>query len=309
MKKILIFGLSVMVVLSFISYCLLNKKEIQENFSEKINSYQEEEIDLDRFKNFSDPEGISTNYALMYHKTFNPQIFLKNDCDIIRKLLKKWKGKVNILDAGCGTGRYGLNLSNKYGMTCIDKSNNMLNVAKLNLAGSNTRIIKGDFLDEDIFNPGKFSHILATRDTLGWIKNLKKMFNNFNMWLRPGGIVYVHVLKNENPHPAPGDMALNYKSREGSTHSFSVFPKYTHDAFWGGKNLDGTHSYYQKYDLKNGKKHLSKINMWLHKLEDVISFAKKEGLELVSHHKSNSIDKLVFQKKKNYYIKKYTMNI
>lgn len=302
-----------MIILSCICFCLLNKDEIREKFDNE--NKRGKTYNLEEFIDFSNGEGLSKNYALMYHKTFNPKNFLKTDFGRIEGLLNRWRdGNVKVLDAGCGSGRYMNNLlSRNISVVGVDKIKSMIEAAKLYLSkfGRGVNLHVGDMKNEDLFNPHQFTHILATRDTLNWNKNLKQLFKNFHFWLKPNGYVYVHLMNKDKPVISPCDMAFKYTSQEGREHAQTIFSNYIHDAFWGNDNDDSSRYYYQKYTFQKNKKqrnYLSKIKMFLFDRNSVVAIANKCGLKLVNHY-PGQIEGLLFQKKKNYHANKFKFTL
>ena len=233
MKKVLIFGLVIMIIMSCLCFLILNKEEIQESFSEMKNEKNTgKTYDLEDFRDFSDGEGLSKNYALMYHKTYNPKKFLKTDFARIEGLLDRWTdGNKKVLDAGCGTGRY-MNylLSKNINTTGVDKISSMIEAAKLYLSkyGRSVDLRLGNMKNENLFNPHQFTHILATRDTLNWNSKLGQLFKNFHFWLKPNGYVYLHLNNKNNPVITPCDTAFSIKvKKEDNIHKPFILTIFT----------------------------------------------------------------------------------
>jgi len=97
-----------------------------------------------------------------------------------------------ILDLGCGTGRNGRILKEKYQKTRIinyDFSINMLLEAKKNqhkLLGTKSEYICGD-IEELSFSENTFDVIWST-SSLQWCNNLSDIFKKAKLILKPGGL-------------------------------------------------------------------------------------------------------------------------
>ena len=135
-----------------------------------------------------------TFYSNIYDQLFNSNI--KNEYEIynIKKYaLEPYKKQTDIyiLDAGCGTGKH-LKIIDKYQYPCIglDNSIKMLEIAQKYSPG--IKLVNGDFHNKSVFKRRKFSHITCLFYTIYYTSNPKKIFNNFNYWLKPNGYFCVH---------------------------------------------------------------------------------------------------------------------
>ena len=102
----------------------------------------------------------------------------------------------NILDVGCGLGHHveyyrskGVNVQG------LDKSESMVKVAKRRYPKA--KFQKGDVLQAMIYRPQTFTHIFTLYFTIYYIENKALYFKNVYDWLKPGGILVVHLVNRE----------------------------------------------------------------------------------------------------------------
>lgn len=122
-------------------------------------------------------------------------------------------GNLDILDLGCGDGRYGRTLIDRgcrsyFG---IDASSRMLALAERNLAGTGARLVRAP-IDQFGF-PADAFHLVVSRMTLHWIDDLKATFAKISQALHPGGRLLFSV---EHPVLTSSDAAR--AEGEGRTH-------------------------------------------------------------------------------------------
>jgi len=105
-----------------------------------------------------------------------------------------------LLDIGCGTGRHMKQFSN-LGIKVhgIDKSNSMIKKAKKNCPEGIYK--NGDVLDQMIYNNHKFTHATCLYFTIYYIKNKLRFFKNIYQWLKPGGVLVLHLVNRDKFNP------------------------------------------------------------------------------------------------------------
>ncbi|KQC05277.1 MAG: hypothetical protein APR54_08415 [Candidatus Cloacimonas sp. SDB] len=94
---------------------------------------------------------FSQNYSELYDSLYFDKNY-ENECDLIEQIINDYSSKKskNILDLGCGTGNHSIRLARRgYKVTGIDKSLNMLDIAKNKLKNENIPV---EFLHSDIRN-------------------------------------------------------------------------------------------------------------------------------------------------------------
>lgn len=108
---------------------------------------------------------------------------------------RKWTGKENLLDAGCGSGRVTRILSKvitKGKIYAIDNDSNMVKKAKENLLGiENVEVLEADLLDiGPSLIPLKFD-VVFSNAVLHWISDHRQVFRNFNDLLNENGVLLI----------------------------------------------------------------------------------------------------------------------
>ena len=100
---------------------------------------------------------------------------------------------VKFLDIGCGTG-YHVHMLNKmkYDVTGLDKSQAMINKAKLKYA--NSSFVVGDFLQNNLFEYANFTHLLCLNKTFYSFKDKEVFFEKCSLLLNADGILIIHIV-------------------------------------------------------------------------------------------------------------------
>ncbi len=119
---------------------------------------------------------------------------VKGICDSVEEILKGYTCKKEILDLGCGTGRFAIELAKRgYRMTGLDITDEMLEVAQRNARKEDVKVrfIKGDIRN---FQLKKKIGIVWARGSIGDLLNLndvKMAFKNVkNNLLKKGIFVF-----------------------------------------------------------------------------------------------------------------------
>ena len=114
-----------------------------------------------------------------------------------------------ILDIGCGTGHHVSSLASKgLDVLGIDISPSMIDKAKSNFPDYKFNV--GDALNNHLFEPNSFTHILCMYFTIYYFKDKTLFFNNCFKWLMPGGYLLVHLVERDHFDPIlpPGNPLL-----------------------------------------------------------------------------------------------------
>ncbi|TXT59603.1 MAG: Methyltransferase type 11 [Promethearchaeota archaeon] len=112
---------------------------------------------------------------------------------------------MDLLDVACGTGKHLKYLKSDFRCTGIDKSKEMLEIAKTN--NEDVEFIHADMIDFDLGQ--KFDVILCLFSSIGYVKtleNLGRTLQNFSNHLKKGGVLIIE----------PWFTKSSYK--EGTTH-------------------------------------------------------------------------------------------
>lgn len=106
---------------------------------------------------------------------------------------KKLTKKSSVLDIGCGTGHHVNLLTEKSNTTLgIDISPEMIKKSQSNYPKCNFKV--SNVLKTMEFSQGTFTHITCFYFTIYYIKDKEEFFKNCFYWLKPGGILVVHLV-------------------------------------------------------------------------------------------------------------------
>lgn len=222
-NKIYIFLL--LILIAYLYFNLCRSKSIGEGFTQ---STRNDEI-----------------YAKLHSTVFNDQDFIDYDCsNIIQNIdqsVKKGYGKPYILDAGCGAGHHYKKLFRKYGKDSIvgvDNNKTILKQAKVRVPTGTFK--EADLQDKSLFKDQTFTHIVCSVDTIHHNHGSKMMdiISNFYNWLKPGGLLMMHIFNNKDLDPAPRSFSQYYHDDQGNKHALTYFEDFSHDAWWEAKKGD-----------------------------------------------------------------------
>jgi SAM-dependent methyltransferase len=222
--------------------------------------------------------------AKLYERVFNSIDRFNMDYDMIKKLtLSNYKKDIAILDAGCGVGQHYNLLYKDYKNTIgVDKSENMLKRAKIKTPTGN--YILGDLANENLFMPGKFSHILCLYDTLYHNNSETEMqliLSNLYYWLKKDGIVCLHIIDVDKIDPGPREFTQYYHDDKNRKHAITYFDKFTHDAYWEKSNKNNLVIYNQKYLLENGNKLVKGYKFYIPPKNDIIKMVQDANFKII----------------------------
>lgn len=135
---------------------------------------------------------IYSNFAYYYDRLMKDVDYGKW-ADYIVELFRRHKSSPSlILDLGCGTGSFSMEMSNRgYEMIGIDLSPEMLSCAKAKSLEQDTDIL---FLNQDMTEfelYGTVDAVVCLMDSLNYItykNDVKKVFKLVNNYLNPGGL-------------------------------------------------------------------------------------------------------------------------
>ena len=167
----------IILVIGYIYYDIwLKCNDIKEGFIEKIRN---DEL-----------------YAKFYNTIFNDPAYIEYDYKNIKKIINNnpVTKKKTILDAGTGVGFHYKYLYKDYSSIIgVDNSEYMLKYARIRNQEGSFKL--GDLSVSDLFKPNTFTHILCSTDTIHHndIEKIQDIISNFYMWVKPNGIVMIHI--------------------------------------------------------------------------------------------------------------------
>jgi SAM-dependent methyltransferase len=150
---------------------------------------------------FYDDAAVFETYMKRRERADTPNDIL--ELPVVEELLGCVAGH-DVLDLGCGDGRFGLRLLEAHASsyTGIDGSENMVRVAKANLAGT-TGTVRRERLEEISLSPAAFSRVCA-RLVLHYLEDLTHTFRAVSQSLQSNGLFVFSV---EHPVITSSDIA------------------------------------------------------------------------------------------------------
>lgn len=138
-------------------------------------------------------------YANIYNQLVNDDNKNEYEINELTRVCKINKNS-NILDIGSGIGHHVNILNNKrVNVMGIDKSSDMVYTANKTYPKCKFKV--GNVLDTIQFQPNTFTHILCLYFTIYYIKDKRTFFKNNFDWLRPGGMLVIHLVNRDKFDP------------------------------------------------------------------------------------------------------------
>ena len=193
--------------------------------------------------------------------------------------------EINFLDAGCGTGINAAVIGKMYPITCFDKSNDMLAVAKTRQSDK-MKLLQGDIKDRSSFEKNTFSHIIALYFTMYYFENINNIFENFSKWVKPNGFVVIHLVDKKafdpivNPSSPYVLMDVQSHLKKRKTDSLVVFNdfKYTSDFKLDNK----TAAFEEVFEFKDGKTRKQRHKFYMYSKKEYVAAAERFGFVLIN---------------------------
>lgn len=226
--------------------------------------------------------------AKLYDEVYDFSKLYKADAESIRNFLKTRlsvddleKKEVKILDAGAGCGKHYQYLSKWFHVSGIDKSINLLDIARArNPLGEFKR---GKLEDEEEYEKESQDGITCLVETIHLNNDvdMKKVIQNFHRWLKPKGYLFMHLFDPKNLDPGPREFSQYYQ--EGDIkHALTYFEDFSLDTWWQQKSKGDNYQYVQKFILENGKSRVKIIDMYIPSLKTMIQKILDQGFKLIA---------------------------
>ena len=143
-----------------------------------------------------DPEEMyDDKYAQIYDKLFSTPERISFEKNAIEEYaLSAWPvSEIKLLDACCGTSPHSAWLCEKeIDLVGLDTSEAMLKKARKRCARG--RYYRGDVTRAEAFPPKTFSHAMMLYFSAYQFRNPKLVFDNLYAWIKPGGVLVVHLV-------------------------------------------------------------------------------------------------------------------
>ena len=223
----------------------------------------------------------------------------------INTLFEKLKCNKNskVLDIGSGTGHH-VNLISKKcnNVIGIDKSKSMIKKAKNNY--KNLNFEQNDVLNTMIFHDNTFTHITCLYFTIYYIKDKEKFFQNCFYWLKPGGLILLHLvdINKFDPILPPSNPIIGVSPQnfvgERITKSEIIFDKINYKSdFILDKNININNNLNEsnaifKEKIKYNDKNLVRINehkLFMNSRKYIIGISQNAGFSVKSIERMDNI--------------------
>ena len=219
-----------------------------------------------------------------YYDTLVPRD-VKGVCDSLEEILKRHNQKKEILDLGCGTGRFTMALAKRgYRIQGLDVSDEMLKVAKANAKKRNLKI---NFIRTDIrnFKLKRKANVIWARGSLGDLLKLsdfKRALKNIKNNLSKNGIFifdvrdYLYYLKLVKDGPLQGTRVFKRGNRVLTFRTLQHLNKKTKVAEIKTEVMVKSPKDIIRFRVDHGLKHYTK-----NELEKLLSAAGLKILEIM----------------------------
>ena len=237
----------------------------------------------------SDP--FSPLDAKLHNTVFdNPKLYQYDIKSVIKQIMKdKCIKDLKILDAGCGVGRHYkelVNMCNGAHIIGVDYSSNMLSQARIN--NPNGDFIKGNLLKPDLFSENTFDYIFSMLDTIYHNQNLEEILQNYRKWLKPNGILIIHIFDTTKLDPGSQPHTQYYLDDHNRKHGLTYYNGFAHDAYW--EHDDDCIAFIQSYITDNGLKTSKKWKLYFPQKSTMIKTIKHIGFKLIDVISLNSLE-------------------
>ena len=154
-------------------------------------------------RSFEDPNDIYDSlYASIYDKLFSPPERISFEKGNIEKYgLEGFPAsETKLLDVCCGTAPHAEWLcKTDIDIVGIDASESMLQKARQRC--TRARFYKGDITRAETFPPKSFTHAMMLYFSIYQFRNPKQVLDNIYSWLKPGGVLILHLVNPEKFDP------------------------------------------------------------------------------------------------------------
>lgn len=256
-------------------------------------------------------DDYDTDYCKIYERVFNDKDYCKYNINKIASTVggfgvgnNKREGMdgngYKILEAGCGVGADTELIKKLVGkdVVSVDKSENMLKIFKYNLPECQSKL--GDLNFDGLFKKGQFDIVVALHNTLyhNTVGNMRQIVSNFAKWLKPDGVLVLHMYDRTKLDPAPREFSQYYTNKKtGVKHSLTHFYAFIHDAHWEasegnpGEDDSGATIYSEKIVFrKSGHVKNMKHKLYFPDSSIVKAILKDKGFKFVKEIGLSEID-------------------
>lgn len=182
-----------------------------------------------------------------------------------------------ILDIGCGTGNT-VNLLNQRGLNVlgVDQSNDMITKAISKHPSLTKKMIHGNVLQVQLFEPYYFTHILCLYFTVYYIKNKTLFFENVYDWLKPGGYFVIHLVNRDKFSPL---LPMNSYQRRNKSGKYSKikFVDFDYDSNFELYKTANMGIFTERFRNFSGETRKHKHTFYMEDQKSILSIAQRIG--------------------------------
>ena len=132
--------------------------------------------------------------------------------------------KYNVLDIGCGTGHH-INKISNLNIKCIGIDNSQAMIAKSRNKFPKSNFKLANAMNSLEFPEHNFSHILCLHFTIYYFKNKRHFLENCFHWLKPNGVLILHLVNIKKFNIIAPNAKPFIKSRQKSNQNLILFDK------------------------------------------------------------------------------------
>ncbi len=225
-------------------------------------------------------------YDNFYTSIYDELVFngLKDDYEVGEIINKTGVSSQSIiLDIGSGTGHHVAKLKERgFNAIGVDKSSEMVDKAKENFP--NYKFLNGDIMNNALFKPSSFTHILSLYFTTYYMKDKNLFFKNCMTWLKPGGYLIVHLVEREQFDPIlpPGNPFLLVSpqryAKERITQTKLIFNDMEYVSNFSLNNGSNVATFEEKFKNKDtGKVRKNEHTLYMEPDQEILTMAQNNG--------------------------------
>ena len=277
-NKMSVWGkLLILIIICLVVFMMFKKKH---NINMNIEGFESGE----KFLHYTGHEIYDDFYSDIYdHLVYNS---IKDSYEVGQIINKTAPTNESvILDIGCGNGHHVAELTNKnLNAIGVDVSPAMVKTAKNTYPSNNYRV--GDALNNALFQPSTFTHILCLYFTVYYIEDKKRFFTNCMKWLKQGGVLVVHLVDRQNFDPIlnPANpliiLSPQRYAEDRITKSTITFDNFKYDADFKLDEKNDTAKFVEKFNFSDGKTRKNEHIMYMESESTILNLAQEAGFIL-----------------------------
>ena len=287
----------IFIIIIFFYFIYIYNREIPiEHFEERMNNDP----------NYNDPN--DKEFVDLYENVYRDFFDANADFNVIKEktLTNPIQDEINILIAGSGVGKLASVFKKKFkNVTGVDKSENM--IRKSYELYPNIKFIKGDLINQELFEPNTFTHIIFDNYALNYNdeKDRNIILKNSHKWLKNNGYLILPVFDQTQMTVSPRHYTTSYVDNKGVLHGYTYLNGFAHDGYIIHDDKSGKENvlYFDKIILEDGQHRIKKTQLFIPKKEDMYEDVLKQGFTINYNgidikHKLDHYNLVIFKKER-----------